>query len=102
MATWQAECWLGSASGYQTLQVQANTYAGAEQQLRRIYGAERIINLKEVNGLGGVIKYDMPEGTAEATALGNLFKAIGILIVLLFKGIVRLSQYLAKASRSRV
>ena len=102
MATWQAECWLGSASGYQTLQVQANTYAGAEQQLRRIYGAERIINLKQVNGLGGVIKYDMPEGTAYATALGNLFNVIGILIVLLFKGIVRLSRYIAKASRSRV
>lgn len=48
MATWRAKCWLGSESGYQNLEVQSNTFQGAEQQLRRIYGAEQIINLREV------------------------------------------------------
>ena len=52
MATWRAQCWLGSESGYQNLEVQSNTYQGAEQQLRRIYGAEQIINLREVRSGG--------------------------------------------------
>jgi len=52
MATWRAQCWLGSESGYQNLEVQSNTFQGAEQQLRRIYGAEQIINLREVRSGG--------------------------------------------------
>jgi hypothetical protein len=52
MATWRAQCWLGSESGYQNLEVESNTFQGAEQQLRRIYGAEQIINLREVRSDG--------------------------------------------------
>jgi ABC-type Na+ efflux pump permease subunit len=48
MATWRAKCWLGSSSGYQDLEVQSNTLNGAKEQLERIYGAEQIINLREV------------------------------------------------------
>ena len=67
MATWKAKCWLGSDNGYQDLTVESNTFHGAEEQLKRIYGAEQIINLKEVrqgssssssssvSGLGGLI-----------------------------------------------
>jgi len=50
MATWQGYCWLGSENGYQTLEVQSNTYHGAEAQLKRIYGAETVANLHEVSG----------------------------------------------------
>jgi len=50
MATWRAKCWLGSASGYQDLEVQSNTWNGAKEQFQRIYGAEQIINLHEVRG----------------------------------------------------
>jgi hypothetical protein len=50
MATWRAKCWLGSSSGYQELEVQSNTLNGAKQQFERIYGAEQIINLREVRG----------------------------------------------------
>ena len=50
MGRWRAKCWLGSSSGYQELEVQSNTFQGAEQQLKRIYGAEQIINLREVRG----------------------------------------------------
>jgi hypothetical protein len=57
MATWRAECWLGSSAGRQTLEVQANTSIGAEQQLQRVYGAEQISNIREVSnrsiGLSG-------------------------------------------------
>jgi hypothetical protein len=48
MATWTAKCWLGQSAGYQQLEVQANTLSGAKQQLERVYGAEQIINLREV------------------------------------------------------
>ena len=48
MATWRAKCWLGSSSGYQELEVQSNTLNGAKEQFKRIYGAEQIINLREV------------------------------------------------------
>jgi hypothetical protein len=50
MATWRAKCWLGSSSGYQELEVQSNTTYGAKEQFKRIYGAEQIINLREVRG----------------------------------------------------
>ena len=48
MATWTAKCWLGQSAGYQQLEVQANTLSGTKQQLERVYGAEQIINLREV------------------------------------------------------
>lgn len=50
MATWRAKCWLGSASGYQELEVESNTSYGAKEQFQRIYGAEQIINLRQVSG----------------------------------------------------
>ncbi len=50
MATYRAKCWLGSSSGYQELEVQSNTLYGAKDQFQRIYGAEQIINLREVRG----------------------------------------------------
>lgn len=53
MGVWRAQCWLGSESGYQELEVKANTWNGAKSQLERIYGAEQIINLHEVNSASG-------------------------------------------------
>jgi len=52
MATYRAKCWLGSSSGYQELEVQSNTFQGAKEQFERIYGAEQIINLREVRSGG--------------------------------------------------
>lgn len=48
MARWTAKCWLGSKSGYQDIEVSANTIGGAKEQLQNIYGAEQIINLRQV------------------------------------------------------
>lgn len=53
MATYRAKCWLGSSSGYQDLEVKANTVQGAKEQFERIYGAEQVINLSEVRGGSG-------------------------------------------------
>jgi hypothetical protein len=48
VAIYRAKCWLGSSSGYQELEVKSSTLYGAKEQFRRIYGAEQIINLREV------------------------------------------------------
>ena len=49
MTRWRAKCWLGSASGYQELEVQSSTNYGAEQQFKRIYGAEQVLNIRRVS-----------------------------------------------------
>jgi len=89
MATWRAKCWLGSASGFQHLEVQSNTYNGAREQLRSIYGAQQIINLQQVNSSNGMITSDMSDGAAYVVLLENLGKLISALIV----GLVKLMQY---------
>lgn len=55
MATWTAKCWLGSENGYQDLEVRSNTVTGAKKQFESIYGAEQVINIREVRsgGTGG-------------------------------------------------
>ena len=44
---------MGSQSGYVNLEVSASTWGGAKEQLERIYGAEQIINLREISSRGG-------------------------------------------------
>lgn len=46
METWKAECWLGSNIGIQTLEVEASSSIGAKEQLKRIYGASKITDLR--------------------------------------------------------
>lgn len=45
---WTAQCWMGSKSGYVDIEVTASTWGGAKEQLENIYGAQQIINLREV------------------------------------------------------
>ena len=52
MATYRAKCWLGSSSGYQDLEVKANTSVGAIEQFKRIYGADQVINVSQTRGGG--------------------------------------------------
>jgi hypothetical protein len=63
MARWTAKCWLGSRSGYQDCEVNANTVAGAQDQLKRIYGAEQIVNLRQV-GNGGLFSGSSNSGSS--------------------------------------
>lgn len=72
MATWTAKCWLGSANGYQDLTVQSNTHHGAKEQLERIYGAEQIINLREV-------RQGSSSGSSSDVDFGSIF-ALGALM----------------------
>ena len=60
MAIWTAKCWLGSENGYQDLEVRSNTVTGAKKQFESIYGAEQVINIREVRsgGTGGVSSTD--------------------------------------------
>ena len=46
---------MGSSSGYVDIEVSASTINGAKEQLQNIYGAQQIINLREVsnNSSGG-------------------------------------------------
>ena len=53
MATWTGECYLGSDSGFQTVEVQSNTHHGAKQQMTQIYGATQIRNVREVGDNDG-------------------------------------------------
>ena len=77
MATWRAKCWLGSSSGYQELEVKANTINGAYDQFERVYGAEQIINCRQVSGSGSSSgDYD---STATLWILGILF-VVGFII----------------------
>ena len=42
MGLWRGTAWLGSSAGRQQVEVRANTYSGAVEQVKRIYGGERI------------------------------------------------------------
>ena len=54
MARWTAKVFVDSTVGEITANVEAGTFEGAEQQIRRIYGpVTQIVNLRQVNGGGG-------------------------------------------------
>ena len=84
MATWRAKCWLGSSSGYQELEVQSNTLNGAKEQFGRIYGAEQIINLRQVSS-GGNFSFNSGDVGGYLTLGAILF---GIWLVLEYWWIV--------------
>ena len=95
MATWRAKCWLGSNSGFQQLEVQANTSYGAREQLQRIYGAQQVINLHQVNNSNGMITSDMSDGAASVVLLENIGKLIGFL----FTGLVKLIIHFVRKNK---
>lgn len=76
MATWRAQCWLGSEVGYQDLEVQANTIQGAKSQLERIYGAEQIIDLHEVYDDNNLDKQSSIDGGGVLVILGIVLIAV--------------------------
>jgi hypothetical protein len=84
MATYRAKCWLGSSSGYQELEVQSSTSYGAKEQFERIYGAEQIINLREVKS-GGSSSSDLGDAGGYLMLAAVLF---GIWIVVQYWWIV--------------
>ena len=89
MAKWGAKCWLGSSNGFQYLEVHSNTFHGAREQLRSVYGAQQVINLHQVNSNNGMISSDM----SDAAAYGVLFENLGKLTSALAMGLVKLIQF---------
>lgn len=75
MATWKAKCWLGSGSGYQNLEVQSNTTYGAEEQFKRIYGAQQVLNLRRAND-------SSPNFSMPSSGYGPALLALVILFVI--------------------
>jgi hypothetical protein len=60
---WIASCWMGSASGYVDIEVNAATSNGAVEQLKSVYGAEQIRNLRQVRN-GGDSGSSLPSGSS--------------------------------------
>jgi hypothetical protein len=83
MAKWQAECWLGSSVGMQTLEVNANTASGADQSLRRIYGAERVINLKQIESDSEIFSKKFYGNNNNLGASSTIFGLIVILALII-------------------
>lgn len=84
MARWTAKCWLGSEAGYQDCEVDASTINGAKKQLERIYGAEQIINLREVRG-----------GSGSSGSSGGSGALLGLFAVILVIGLIIEYWYIA-------
>ena len=87
MATYRAKCWLGSANGYQELEVQSNTVYGATEQFKSIYGAEQVINCRRVNDNSSV---DISGDSASIVGLVFMFAIIFFWKYVLLFGIVGL------------
>lgn len=68
---WTAKCWMGSKSGYVDIEVSANTLGGAKEQLQNVYGAEQIINLREVSKSSS-------ESSGSGASLGGTATLIGL------------------------
>ena len=73
MATWKGEAWLGTASGRQTVTVQSSTFTGAREQIKQIYGADDVHNLREVG---------RSESSSSDTNFGGIALLCGGLFVL--------------------
>jgi hypothetical protein len=77
---WTAKCWMGSKSGYVDIEVGASSFSGAKEQLQSIYGAQQIINLRQISGDGGSGGLSIPSGGG--TWLMGLFVTAGLFLYL--------------------
>lgn len=76
---WTAKCWMGSNSGYVDIEVSANTISGAKEQLENVYGAQQIVNLREVHGRSGSSGSSFSSPGASVLLFGLLIAAAGFL-----------------------
>ena len=67
---WTAKCWMGSSSGYVDIEVNAATINGAKEQLQNVYGAEQIINLREIGSGGPSFSFGNSEGMVWLLGIG--------------------------------
>jgi len=77
---WTAKCWMGSSSGYVDIEVNASSINGAKEQLERVYGAEQIVNLREIRSSGSGFGSGMDmDGT-----VAFLLVVVGLIILVSF------------------
>ena len=69
---WTAKCWMGQKSGYVDIEVGASTSGGAREQLINVYGAESVVNLREIRGDGGGGGLDFSGGSGGTWLVGLL------------------------------
>jgi hypothetical protein len=70
---------MGSSSGYVDIEVSAATSNGAKEQLQNVYGAQQIVNLREIGRSNGLTS------SSSSSDSGGLLSlcAIGFVIYLL-------------------
>ena len=70
---WTGKCWMGSSSGYVDIEVGANTSHGAKEQLLNVYGADHVINLREIRkGISGTSSFSSNPGVLWGLGLVGL------------------------------
>jgi hypothetical protein len=79
---------MGSKSGYVDLQVSASTWGGAKEQLERVYGAEQIINLREISNSGGGSSSDSGGLFGLAVIAGGIYLGITYWPIVLGLGVL--------------
>ncbi len=79
---------MGSKSGYVDLQVSASTWGGAKEQLERVYGAEQIINLREISNSGGSSSSDSGGLFGLALIVGGIYLGITYWPIVLGLGVL--------------
>jgi hypothetical protein len=71
---------MGSSSGYVDIEVNASSINGAKEQLERVYGAEQIVNLREIRSSGSGFGSGMDmDGT-----VAFLLVVVGLIILVSF------------------
>lgn len=61
---------MGSSSGYVDIEVNAATINGAKEQLQRVYGAEQIVNLREIKSGSSLFSSGDNEGMVWLLGIG--------------------------------
>ena len=91
---WTAKCWMGQKSGYVDIEVGASTSGGAKEQLINVYGAESVVNLREIRegSGGGGLDFSGGGGTWLVGLLG------GAALLLYFTPLVLMTAYGAGAT----
>jgi hypothetical protein len=91
---WTAKCWMGQKSGYVDIEVGASTSGGAKEQLINVYGAESVVNLREIRegSSGGGLDFSGGGGTWLVGLLG------GGALLLYFTPLVLMTAYGAGAT----
>ena len=92
---WTGKCWMGQKSGYVDMEVGASTSGGAREQLINVYGAESVVNLREIRESSGGSALNFSGGSGGTWLVGLLG---GGALLLYFTPLVLMAAYGAGAT----